>query len=253
MLPACFIGILVAIKNAAENSSSFDQTVKDPEFPSNSDAWTPFSFRDYVTVLRADKVCIASSAYSFDISGIASSGTNWQVPLAKCDSNKCKTTGQDAQLFCEYGMIALAGEDSGGAARASTFKDWVEQEYPSIVDRDEMPFNHSLIRMFDDSDAMDDYVRSSDYGTDGFPKIVMGIVFDGGDNDNDWSYQLRQNSTNYNAPEQQDDSRPATRTTADTSILTDSFARKDDVCTPEGGTATLGDNDKENSCTAQYA
>jgi len=250
VLPACFIGILVAIKNAAENSSSFDQTVREPTFPNDSNAWTPFSFRDYVTVLRADKVCTGSKPL-FDISGIASGGYNWQVPLAKCNSNKCETAGQNATLFCEFGIIAVAGENSGGAVRATEFKDWVEQEYPSIVNRTEMPFNHSLIQMFDDSDAMDDYVGSSDYGKDGFPKIVMGIVFDGGDNDNDWSYRLRQNSTNYNQAEQGEESRPASRTTPDTSILTDSFARQDDVCTPEGGTASLGTY--ENSCTGQYA
>lgn len=241
LLPCCFIGLMVWIKNAADDSSSFEQTTKNATFPESS--VTPLSFTDYVTALRAERVCLGPNV----ISGYQTGGNNWMVPLVKCDSRECLISGLSALPYCEFNIIALAGIN-GGETRATAFKGWVETNYPAIVDPDEMPFDFDLIQIFDDPQAMDQYVARDDYGETGTPKIAMGIVFDG-DADGEWNYWLRQNSTNFNSPEEE--ARPATRTTPDTARWTDSFARFDnDACAPEGGTPYQGQY--ENSCMGQY-
>ena len=237
----------MAIKNAVQrNASDFEQTEVNATFPVDNEAVTPLSFTDYVTALRAERVCLASG-----ISGINNGGYNWMVPLVKCDSRECEFGGQDAVQFCEYGIIAVAGID-GGEVRAKDFKEWVEKKYPAIGpdgDKNEMPFDHDLIQIFDGGPGeMNDYIAQREYGETGYPKINMGIVFEGNDDD-DWKYWLRQNSTNFNAPE--NEGRPATLTTPDTSVVTDSFARNDqDACFPIGGTPPLGVY--QSSCTGQY-
>jgi len=242
LLPVCFIGLLVIIKNAAENSPSFDRQTVEATFEASS--FAPLTFTDYVTALRSQKICTSRG----QISGLDRS--NWQVPLVKCDSRQCNSgnTGQDAsQSFCSYPIIAVAGIN-GGDARAVVFKGWVERNYPAIVDPNEMPFDYELIQLFQSPQEMDNYVTAKDYDDGSKPKIAMGIVFDGSAA-NEWNYWLRQNSTNFNAPEEE--GRPATRTTPDTSTATDSFARTDqDVCVPEGGTPNQGPF--QNSCTGQY-
>jgi len=233
---------MVWIKNAAEGSSSFEQKVINATFP-RGPAITPMSFTDYVTALRAERVCVARNT----ISGYQPGGRGWQVPLIKCDSRNCVGLGESALPYCQFNIIAVAGIN-GGETRAQDFKEWVETNYPSIVDPDEMHFDFELIQKFDDPQAMDNYIARADYGEIDTPKIAMGIVFDGGTNDA-WNYWLRQNSTNFNSPEEE--ARPATLTTPDTSLWTDSFARNDnDVCVPEGGTPNQGKYDS--SCTGQY-
>lgn len=236
---------MVAIKNAAERGDAIEKEIINATFPVNANAFLPFSFTDYVTALRAKKECLTQKGIK-GISGIQDAGFDWQVPLVKCDSRKCSIQGENAQPFCEYGIIAVAGKN-GGESRASSFKAWVEEKYPAIIS-DEMPFEFELIQPFDSSEAMDNYIANRQYGETGYPKIAMGIVFDGDSIDN-WHYHLRQNSTNFNSPEYE--GRPATRTTPDTSRTVDSFAPDDEsVCVPEGGTPTLGR--LESSCTGQY-
>jgi hypothetical protein len=240
-----FVYILVAIKMATESSGTFEAEIVNATFPSV--AVTPLSFTDYLTALRAQRVCVQDGK-DFIISGYNPDGYNWQVPLIKCDSRKCDETnvGTDARPFCEYAIVAVAGSDEGGKARANDFKAWMEATYPAIVS--EMPFDFSLVQVFDSSTAMNDYIRRPQYGEVTKPKIGMGIVWEGNDNAK-FSYHLRPNATNFNAPEQE--ARPATITTPSTGLVTDSFARDDfSVCIPMDGSSTQGP--LEQSCTGQY-
>jgi hypothetical protein len=260
VLPALFVYILVALKNQAQSSGAFASKMVGASFPEVS--FMPLTFTDYVTALRASRVCVTdgTTANTFNISGIDSYGDNWQVPLVKCDSRKCQQAGQDARPFCEYAMIAVTGTGAGGPERAYNFKAWLESTYPVITNRAAMPFDFDLVQLFTAPDDMNNYVAQSDYGgfvatggTNGsgstyVPKIAMGIVWQG-NNASAYNYQLRPNSTNFNAPEQA--GRPATATTPTTKKLTDSFARNDySVCVPIGGTPTQGIF--EASCTGQY-
>lgn len=240
----------MAIKNASEGSSSFESTVEPAVYQSQSA--TTLSFTDYVTALRAKRVCIPqtdpTSEDPFLITGISNNGYNWQVPLVKCDSRKCEAANQDALPFCEFSIIAVAGSDAGGVERANLFKTWLVANYPAIADGSpDMPFSFPLVQTFDSSTEIDDYVTANNYGTTGYPKIAMGIVWEGGDLIK-YNYQLRQNSTNFNAPEEE--GRPATATTPNTGEIVDSFARTDTACTPLDGTPNQGPF--QNSCTGQY-
>jgi hypothetical protein len=240
-----FVYILLAIKNASEGGS-FESKVVNATFPDM--AITPLSFTDYVTTLRAKRVCVSDGNSKFNISGIADKGFNWQVPLVKCDSRLCTEHGQDALPFCEYGIIAVAGNDEGGKTRADEFKGWVEATYPAIVSEGMLPFDFELVQVFESSKAMNDYIKSSEYGSAIAPKIVMGIVWEGDDGAN-FTYELRPNSTNFNAPE--NEGRRGTQTTPSTGKLVNNFARDDkSTCVPLDGTASQGPF--QDSCTGQY-
>ena len=77
----------------------------------------------------------------------------------------------------------------------------------------------------------------------------MVVVFDGNEA-NRYAYSLRQNSTNFNAPEQE--ARPGARTTPSTTKQLESFAKNDrDACPDEeGGEPSQGVLDS--SCTGKY-
>lgn len=247
--PVLFVYILVAIKNAAENSETFQPVTIDASFPDTG--ITPLTFTDYVTALRAKRMCISgetSGVIGFEISGISRQGYNWQVPLVKCNSRLCTNLTQDAAPFCEYSIVAVTGTDDGGQRRAAEFKTWVETTYPAIVTEGEMPFRFELVQLFSSPQTMDDYIKSIEYGGISFPKIAMGIVWQG-DDALDYKYELRPNSTNFNAPEEF--GRPVTQTTPSTLRLVDSFARNDfSVCVPVDGTPNQGPF--QFSCTGQY-
>jgi hypothetical protein len=243
LLPLVFIYVLVAIKSATNKS---DSSIVEATFPDM--AITPLSFTDYVTALRAKRVCLADGDSKFNISGIADKGYNWQVPLVKCDSRQCTEHGQDALPFCEFGIVAVAGSDGGGQIRAEEFKGWVEATYPAIVTEGMMPFDFELVKVFESSKAINEYIKNAAYGTATAPKIVMGIMWEGDDGAN-FTYELRPNSTNFNAPESE--GRGGTQTTPSTGKLVDNFARDDNsVCVPLDGTASQGPF--EDSCTGQY-
>jgi hypothetical protein len=111
-----------------------------------------------------------------------------------------------------------------------------------------MPFEYDIVRNFTDPQEMDDYVGDNDYGKTGYPKLAMGIVWNGNDANN-YIYSLRQNSTNFNSPEAQ--WAPAVFTTPDTSRLFSRYAKDDfDVCIPIDGAPQQGP--LEDSCTGQY-
>lgn len=245
-LPLLFVYIIVAIK--ASLGSSNDKVV-DAYFPET--AITPLSFSDYVTAMRAQRVCVKGSSGSSDleVSGIMDNGYNWLVPLVKCQSSKCEYEGQSALEFCEFSILAVAGSDAGGTERATAFKDWVLTTYPEISEAEKkMPFKFELVQTFDSPSVMNDYVKSHDYGTTAYPKIAMGVVWEGNDASH-YNYQLRQNSTNFNAPE--NEAQPATQTTPSTGSIVDSFTRKDDgSCSPANGSPRQGPF--ESSCTGQY-
>ena len=61
-LPICFVGILVAIKGAVEDTDGFAPEEVPAFFPSNNDALKIFSFTDYVTALQAKRTCTAGNA-----------------------------------------------------------------------------------------------------------------------------------------------------------------------------------------------
>jgi hypothetical protein len=254
VLPPLFALFLVFIKNAVSNAGNIESEIVNATFPDFS--VTPFSFTDYITAMRARRICVdvvnsTDSNNLFDISGILDNGGNWQVPFVKCDSRKCDFAGQDALPFCEFAIIAVAGSDTGGQERALAFEEWIYQTYPAIAPSNPnkmLPFNFSLVRLFDSSGDMDKYVKSSDYGRVTVPKIAIGVVWQGNDNVA-FNYSLRQNSTNFNAPE--DEGRPTAQTTPPTGSWIDSFARDDfSVCLPIDGAPVQGLLGL--SCTGQY-
>jgi ATP-binding cassette subfamily A (ABC1) protein 3 len=254
-LPVFFVGILVLIKWAVENSGENTGTEVIPEFiPDGSRALTPLTFQDYVTAMQAKRVCQTSESFfpgsgdGLSITGMPAEGFNWQVPFVKCDVRFCDQDGQDASNFCEYAMVAVAGSsstDQGGAARASAFAAWMYERYPAL--RTSMPFLFDFVQVFDSPEEMDTYVRDTRYGDSEFPKIGMGIVFEGNAADS-YSYWLRQNSTNFNNPKEE--ARPAVRTTPATDQFLAKFAKEDDVCVPEDGSPEQGPF--QDSCTGQY-
>ena len=169
------------------------------------------------------------------------------VPLIKCDASLCEEDGVTALPYCEYSTIAVAGDNAGGQQRAKDFTAWLVDQYPALL---ELTFlDYPIVQEFGSSQEMDDYVQHREYGElPGRPKIAMGIVFDG-DDVNQYRYSLRQNSTNYNAPEEA--GRPATLTTPDTSTHVNNFARTEQgSCEPLGGTPDQGPF--QSSCTGQY-
>jgi hypothetical protein len=268
LLPPLFAFFLVLIKNAVENSGSLKAETVNATFPDNS--LTPFSFTDYITAMRAKRICVNAvntstggmipgfddyeyyydSSNVYDISGIYDNGFNWQVPFVKCDSRKCDFAGQDALPFCEFAILAVTGSDTGGQERAKAFEQWIYATYPVIAPNNpnsSLPFDFPLVKFFNSSDAIDKYVKSADYGRFDVPKIAMGVVWQGNDL-RAFNYSLRQNSTNFNAPE--DYGSYAAQTTPSTGTWIDSFARKDDVCESLDGAALQGPFGL--SCTGQY-
>lgn len=243
----------MAIKNAFEDSDSIRAETVPALIPGDNMTFSLLTFGDYVTALQAQRHCVADpkSEQGFSITGIAANGRNWQVPLVKCDSYACKYDGQDASPFCEHAMVAVApldANDLGGARRAQDFRDWLYDWYPVLRNEEgKMPFDFDFVQVFDSSVAMDYYVTRSDYGHRGVPKIAMGIVWEG-DSPKSYAYRLRQNSTNFNSPENA--GRPVW-TTPDTSRSLDSFARNDfEVCTLQDSAPKLGPLGR--SCTGQY-
>jgi hypothetical protein len=63
------------------------------------------------------------------------------------------------------------------------------ERYPAL--RTSMPFLFDFVQVFDSPEEMDTYVRDTRYGDSEFPKIGMGIVFEGNAADS-YSYWLRQ-------------------------------------------------------------
>jgi hypothetical protein len=258
LLPIVFVGIIVSIKKAVMNSDKSIGKVHPAFLPDDQATFIPLTFDDYVVALAAERTCIAAPPVTHDgyetfdtfwISGLSKQSDNWPIPFVKCDSQKCDSVGQDAQPFCEYGILAVSGkdeDDKGGNFRAMQFQAWLYDRYPALVS-DAMPFEHDFCQVFPSEQSMSDYVLNKDYGSLDMPKIIMGIVFEGND-DKVFKYTMRQNSTNYNKLEQQ--SRPSSPTTPDTSTILSSYAKADDACWLEDGSPELGI--MSSSCTGLY-
>ncbi|KAG7367343.1 ABC-2 family transporter domain containing protein [Nitzschia inconspicua] len=262
-LPIAFVGFLVLIKNAVEDSESFAPVTVPDTFPDNSDSLILFSFTDYVTTLQAERKCVASpsipwrsssqgSDSSLSITGIFNKGYNWQVPFVKCDSRLCREDGQDALPFCEFlalGVAPSSEDDTVGLEQAEAFRDYIYNEYPVLLDSDAMPFDFEFVQMFESDQAVEQFVQSKNYGDDF--KLAISVVFDGtSDPTINYNYKLRVNSTGFNSPE--DQGRPATTTTPPTDQLFETFAQTDSESCPNlvGGTPDMGPYSQ--SCTGRY-
>jgi hypothetical protein len=263
LLPIAAIAILVGIKEAVKGTSSFTPQTVPADFPDNNNAFVTLSFTDYLTAMQAKRLCEnlgtdGSGGNVFIISGIQHKSFDWQVPFVKCDATYCKNQGEDAAAkYCEYNILALAPSsesDSGGMQRAQDFESYIVNRYTLLnttlaakFNNSTLPFSYPLVQIFNSQTDIENYVTQGQYGTTGYPKIAMGVIFNG-NVANNYDYILRLNSTNF-YPGQ--DSEPATSTTPDTSTLFSDFARDDSACKASGqGTPSLGDY--TDSCTHQY-
>jgi hypothetical protein len=265
-LPIVFVGFLVLIKSAVENSDSFAPEFVEANLPVGNDAFKIFSFTDYVISFQADRKCApagsapwltggasddGSSSSGLGITGIFNAGYNWQVPFVKCDSRLCTTDGENAFPFCEYlalGVAPSTEDDTVGLEQAKAFERYIYDRYPVLLDKAAMPFDFDFVQTFPSNQALESYVQSPEYVN---PKLALGVVFDGlSDPMINYNYQLRVNSTGFNSPEQE--GRPATVTTPPTDALFESFARTDsESCFDAvGGTPTSGQYSQ--SCTGKY-
>mmetsp|Transcript_43481 Transcript_43481/g.48976 ORF Transcript_43481/g.48976 Transcript_43481/m.48976 type:complete len:2055 (-) Transcript_43481:245-6409(-) len=283
-LPIAFVGILVLIKGAVEDTASFSPEEIPANFPTNNEVLKLFSFTDYVTALQADHRCVdgtfSSSSTSSEeeeggadkdeeqsppftrllgdgmsVTGIYNQGYNWQVPFVKCDSRKCKKDGQDAVPFCEFLALGVAPstiDDTAGLQQAEAFIDYIYGRYPVLLEKSSMPFNFDFVQLFNSNELVEEYVVSEDYGGD-TPKLALAVIFDGKtDPTINYNYAIRVNSTGFNSPE--DEARPATTTTPPTNRLFETYAKSDDKsCLNIGsnGGPSLGPYD--DSCTGRYA
>lgn len=239
ILPLGFVAILIAIKSGTEDKTA---EIEPPFFPSDRQAFTPLTFGDYVSAMQATRRCEAQEFTSVDdneqerterflgITGMNLAAYNWQVPTVKCDHRKCQKDGDDASTFCEYSILAVTGTNEGGMARANEFRDWLYESYPALAlpaNETNLKFSHEFCQVMDSVDTLKDYVKSSDYGKDGYPKVAMAVVWDGNDPTR-YAYKLRHNATNYNNPD--DEERPGARTTPPTDQFFESFAKNDFEC-----------------------
>lgn len=168
----------------------------------------------------------------------------------KCDRRRCSEVGQDATLFCEYLILAIAPKDANSlraSARADAFGAYIASTYPQVADGS-VPVNYPVFKIFPSDADISNYVKSPLYGDSGNPKIGFAVVFTDGTSEKDYAYTLRQNSTNFNQAEQ--DGRPAQSTSPPTNKLFSYYSNVDDACTPLGGTARQGP--LASSCTGQY-
>lgn len=236
----------MAIKKAVEGSSGFEPTLVPAYMPDEGDLFTPLSFTDYVTALQADRQCVEAAPGFFLITGM---DYDWPVPMIKCNPDRCQEDGENATDYCEIMILALAGEDEFSKQRAQDMKTYVENRYPALTNGAIQGVDdYDLVQIFDSSVEMNNYVRRADYGTKEVPKLAMGIVWEQGNDEKNYLYALRQNSTNFNYPP--NEGRPAVSTTPDTTTLFDSYAKDDfSVCEPLDGVATQGQ--EEYSCTGQ--
>jgi hypothetical protein len=272
VLPLFFVGILVLIKSAVQNTDGFESELIPAYYPDNENTWIPFTFTDYVTAIQAKRFCTKFDLEAYDlndiemarvnptggdvfgITGIAEQGWSWPVPFVKCDSRKCKEDGVDASDYCQYFALGLASSsetDDVGKEQRDRFGAYVMDRYRQLnADAPDKTFEFDFIQYFDSDKAVENRVKQGGYGGDvDNPKLAMAIVFDGiTDTTVNYNYRLRINSTNFNAPE--NEGRPATSTTPPTDTSFSQYAKFDEECVSEGGTPELGNY--QSSCTAQY-
>ena len=244
---------MVGIKAALDDGSgSLQAEIVPPVTFDDSDALRTLSFSDYVTAILAERKCTLDGGGYQRITGLPYEGYNWQVPFVKCDARMCQVDGEDAYDYCNYPILAVGpvdADDTAGKERAQEFKEYIEDRYPELLNSNMTHFNsdgYELVRLFGSSKAINDYVRSSDYGASGKEEIALAVLFDGGD-PFDFKYSLRVNSTNFNSPEL--GARPGALTAPDTRKNFDTYAKQDYGC--YNGDAPIQGPDT-GSCTALY-
>ena len=253
LLPVAFVGILVGIKRAVENTDTFKPRVVPASYPSADDVLRGYSFLDYLTALSAEKRCAAGwGPTGYLISGV--DPYNNPVPFLRCDSRLCRSVGEDAVPYCEYSILALAPsaeDDALAERRVDDFMTYLGRTYPQLLDASNFPFGHKLIQKFASQTLLEKYVQHSEYGaTEDMPKVAVALVFDSTEGTaDDYSYTIRVNSTGFNSPE--NEGRPASPTTPSTAKLFESFAKTpQEACPLQGGTPSPGYYGY--SCVGQY-
>lgn len=245
-LPVGCIALLLLIKLSVSSSGGLEAKIVPAEFPNATNIMTPLSFADYVHAMETRRVCEwnADEGY-FGISGLPEFATNWQVPFLKCDAVRCEEEGQDATPFCQYHILAIAGE----ASRAKAMKDYLLENYPALdtASNDRIPVNYALVQIMESSEAIDAYVESSNYGKSSSPKVAMGVVWNGNGGSSSYRYSLRQNATNFNNPHGM--GQIGTITSPDTAKLFDNYAKKDAACAVDDGP---DQGPLQESCTGLY-
>jgi hypothetical protein len=251
--------ILLIIKESLKDNDWFKPTVVPAKYPEAS--LKTFSFLDYITAVnKTDRQCIQMpNAVKFElvkegqfsnadcmISGV--NPVNWPVPFLKCDYRECNRTlcnenvPQNASSFCSVNILALAPVDEDDRDRMEAFEKYILETYPQIEDL-------NMIKTFNSSQKIDDYVLDTEYGntTLSKPKIAVAVILGG--SGKDYEYTIRTNSTNFNSLEFA--ARAAMPTNPNTKRNFDSTARDaKKVCELEGGTSSIGK--MQDRCTVQY-
>jgi hypothetical protein len=241
--------ILLAIKKSLEGTAGFSPTTIPAIFPGNSVTVIPLSFRDYVTSMQVKRTCepsLLDKEWPFQISDYYDN----QNPFLKCDRRRCTEENQDATLFCEYNILALAPPDISsdrGLERANALEKYVKSTYPEL-ESNRIPIDYSFVKVFSSDAEISSYISASTYGTSGYPKIGFAVIFPDGSSEKDYAYILRQNSTNFNQPEKE--GRPAQSTSPPTNKQFSYYSNLDNACAPTDGTADQGL--LQYSCTGQY-
>lgn len=255
-LPLCFVTILIAIKNATDDSDQTSSVVP-VDFPTNEDVVTSLSFHDYVTAIQAKRECELQDLSFFGIpykdlgiTGMPRQALNWMVPVVKCDHRRCQEPGEDAEKYCEYQTLAVTGSDEDGLQRAEDFKNWIYETYPALTsERVRNKFDYDFVQLMPSVGYLESYIKDSRYGEEGVPKVAMAVVFEGNEM-NRFVYTLRQNSTNYNNPEEE--ARPGARTTPPTNQQFDSYAKTDNECPEDENGGVPEQGFYQSSCTGAY-
>lgn len=149
---------------------------------------------------------------------------------------------QNASSFCSVNILALAPVDEDDRDRMEAFEKYILETYPQIEDL-------NMIKTFNSSQKIDDYVLDTEYGntTLSKPKIAVAVILGG--SGKDYEYTIRTNSTNFNSLEFA--ARAAMPTNPNTKRNFDSTARDaKKVCELEGGTSSIGK--MQDRCTVQY-
>ena len=139
--------ILYSIKKAIGDT---DGEIVDAVFPQNENAFVPLSFKDYLTALQAQRICIGpNSEGEYEITGMNRRSFDWQVPFVRCDTFNCLENFTDAQNYCEYSILALSGTNTGGIERAETFRTWLHTKYPATMNENgTLPYDFDFVQIF---------------------------------------------------------------------------------------------------------
>lgn len=257
LLPIGFCAIILSLKGLVDDGNDGEARIIPPRLRTQDEVLVPLSFSDYVTALMAKRVCIQTSISwgdddeeeKFELSGMPSYGYNWQVPFLKCDERMCQSDREDAYDYCEYNILAVAAKtagDTAGKERAEAFKAYMEERYPQLLDPTQSQYKtYNFVQYFESNEAIDKYVESKEYGSPGFEKIGLAVVFEGND-PNDFKFEVRQNATNFNTWDSA--SQPAAPSTPDTRTLFSTYSTGDYEC----DNLFVYEGSHSYSCTGRY-